>query len=152
MKNTSKLVFGRHPYNISNFFSQYSSNQVNIKLNTENQPSSLLNSGIRYEEYLKISIWKTTIFFSIFLLVRLKLNDIVKISLLACLILDIAMTKTLHLVFGRRPEDNSIFFSIIFLFRLISSYLPKVSLLACLILEIAVKKTLKLRFGRRPHI
>ena len=38
----------------------------------------------------------------IFLLVRLISSYIVKISLLACLVLEIAMEKTLKLVFGRR--------------------------------------------------
>ena len=129
---------------------------MNIKLHTENLPTSLLNSRYSYEEDLKIRIWKVTStyfsFFSIFHLVRLILSDILKISLLACLILEIAMKKTLKLGFGRRPQDDSNCFSIFFLVMLILSCIPKISLLAWLIIEIAVKKTLKLWFGRRPDI
>ena len=63
---------------------------------------------LSYEEELKIRIWKTTLqyfnfFLSTFLVGRLKASCMLKISLLACLILDIAMKKTFKLGFGRRP-------------------------------------------------
>ena len=50
MKKTVKLGFGRQPQHISNCFLDISFNKVNIKIHTENQPPSLLNSGDSYEE------------------------------------------------------------------------------------------------------
>ena len=47
------------------------------------------------------------ILFSIFLLIRLISSYTPKISLLACLILEIAMKMTLKLVYERRPYDIS---------------------------------------------
>ena len=82
--------------------------------------------------------------FSIFLLIRLISSYIMKISLLACLILEKAMKMTSQLVFGRRPQHNFNCFPIFLLVKLIQGNIPKISLLACLILEIAVKKTLQL--------
>ena len=92
------------------------------------------------------------IFQALLFLIRFILSYIPKIRLLACLILEIAMKKTLD----QALEDD---FKIIFFFfhstylliMLISSYIPKIIILACLILEIAMKKTLKLGFGRRPY-
>ena len=64
-----------------------------------------------------------------------------KISLLACLLLEIAAKKTLKFGFGRQPPHN---YNLIFLLvRLRSSCIPKISLLACLLREIATKKPLK---------
>ena len=74
-----------------------------------------------------------------------------KISVLAFLVFEIAMKKTLNLGFGRRPQDNFNIFSIFLLVRLKSSCKQKISQLACLIMNIAMKKTLKLGFGRRPQ-
>ena len=90
MKKTLKLGFGRRPYNISNCVLNISSYLANIKLHTEDQPPSQLNSGDSYEEDLKIRIWKTTLqyfvfFLSIFLIVRLKASCMPKISFLGAL-------------------------------------------------------------------
>ena len=52
-----KIMIGRRP---QNNFLNISSNLVNIKLHSENQPPSLLNYGDSYEEDLNIGIWKTT--------------------------------------------------------------------------------------------
>ena len=49
-------------------------------------------------------------FYSIFILVWLVSSYIPKISHLACLILKMAMNKTLKLGFGRRPQQNLEFF------------------------------------------
>ena len=75
------------------FFLNISSSYVGVKLHTENQPSNL-------EE----DINQILIFFSIFLLVMLESSYIQKISLLACIILEIAVKKTLKLRFVRRPQ------------------------------------------------
>ena len=60
MKKTLKLEFGRRPQVISNFVLNISSSYVNIKLHTENQPPSFVNSGDSYEEGIQIRIWKMT--------------------------------------------------------------------------------------------
>ena len=54
MKKTLKLGFGIQPQNNSNFVLNITSIWVNIKLHTKNQPPSLLNSGVSYEETLKL--------------------------------------------------------------------------------------------------
>ena len=53
MKKTLKLEFGRRPQVISNFVLNISASYVNIKLHTENQPTSFDNSGDGYEEDLR---------------------------------------------------------------------------------------------------
>ena len=56
MKKTITLVFERRPHNISNFSLNIYSSQARIKLQTENQNPSLLNSADSYEEDLKIKV------------------------------------------------------------------------------------------------
>ena len=90
-------------------------------------------------------------FFSIFRLVWLESSYIPKISLLACLILEIPVKMTLTLEFGRRPQHTSNFVSIFILVMIILSDILKISPLSCLFLEKAMKKTLTLGFGRRPQ-
>ena len=77
-------------------------------------------------------------------MVTIKLHT--KISLLACLILEMAMMKTLKSGFGRRSPQSFQSFTIFLLVQLESSYITKVSLLACLIWEIAMKTTFKQEF------
>ena len=60
IKKTLKWGFGRWPQHKSNLLHSIYSNKVNIKVLTENQPLSLLNSGDSYEEDLIIRIGKTT--------------------------------------------------------------------------------------------
>ena len=70
---------------------------------------------------------------------------LLKFSLLAYLIHEIAMKKTSTMGYGRRPHkiwNISWFFLLI---NLKSSYIPKISLLACLVPEISMKKTSKLK-------
>ena len=69
---------------------------------------------------------------SIFHLVRFKVNCMPKIRLLACLILEIAMKKTLKSRFERWPHNILNFFSIFLLVRLKASYMPKISFLCAL--------------------
>ena len=64
-KKTLKLLFERRPPNFSNIFLNISSSQCRIKLPTENQPPSLLNSRDSFEEDLKIRTWKKTSIFSL---------------------------------------------------------------------------------------
>ena len=49
MKKTLKLGFGRLLHNFHSFFQNISSSLGRIKLQTENQPPSLLKSGESYE-------------------------------------------------------------------------------------------------------
>ena len=71
-QKTLKSRFGRQTQQHFQFCLNIFSCLVRIKLHTKNQHPSLLNSGYRYEEDLKIRIWKTTSttfpVFSIFLL------------------------------------------------------------------------------------
>ena len=72
-------------------------------------------------------------FFSIFRLIRVIPSIIPKISLPACLILDISMKKTIKLGFGRRPYNIFIFsLSIFLLVRLKASCMLKISFLGAL--------------------
>ena len=62
MKKTLKIRIWKTTLQYFEFFSlNISSKYVNIKLHTENQPPSLLNSEDGYEEDLKIRIWKMTL-------------------------------------------------------------------------------------------
>ena len=60
MKKTLKSGFRRRPQKHFQFVLNISSSLVRIKLHTNNQSPSLLNSEDGYEEDLKIWIWKTT--------------------------------------------------------------------------------------------
>ena len=107
------------------------------------------NSNSWYEEDLHFQFGRwhlIQICFATFLLIRFISSYIPNVSLLACLILEIAMKKTLNLGFGRQPIHNYYFLSIFHLIRLISIYIPKISLLACLILENIYEEDLKLGF------
>ena len=92
MKKTLKLELGRRLWH--------------------NVPHSLLNCEIVMKKTLRLGRrpQHNFSFFWIFPLVRLMISDILKLSLLACLILEIAMKKTLKLGFGRRPQQNFQFF------------------------------------------
>ena len=69
MKKTLNLGFGRRPKHNFNFVLNILSSWVKIKLNTENQPPSLLIYGDSYEADFKIGIWKTnSTIFQFFLL------------------------------------------------------------------------------------
>ena len=84
-----------------------------MKLHTENQHTRLLNYGESYEGDLESGFGRRpqSIFsLSIYLLIGLISDYIPKITLIACLILEIGMKKTLKLGFGRRPLHNFIFF------------------------------------------
>ena len=98
---------------------------------------------------IKDFIDNISVILSIFLLVRLKASYIPKISLITCLILEIAMKKTLKLKFGRRLQHNFNFFLTQYFFQVKQNCIPKMSILAFLIVDIAMKKTLKFKFGRR---
>ena len=101
-----------------NLFLNISSYYVRIKLHAENQLPSLLNSGYS----LKLGFGTRTqqhfqFFLSIFLL-WLESSFIPKISLLACLILEMAMKRTLKLGFGRWPQQHFQFFLIFLLVKI----------------------------------
>ena len=100
IKKTLKSWFGRWPQQNIQFCHNISSILGKIKLYTKNQPPSLLNFGYSYEEDLKIRTWKMTsttfpVFYQYFFLVWLKSSYIPNISILALLILEMTMKKTL---------------------------------------------------------
>ena len=100
MKKTLKSGYGRQPPQHFQFVLNISSSVVKIKLHTKNQD-------------LEDDLNNISNLFSIFILVWLEPSYMLKISLLACLILEMAMKKTLKSGFGRRPPHNSSFFLLI---------------------------------------
>ena len=166
-------MFGRRP-KLKTYFLLESLSWVQMGLHTKFLHPSYCSFWYSCEEYLTFDLcfgrqptlkpflrfvfWKTTyikpifIFLFNFLLVRVGWACIQSFIILALVVFEIAVKKTLNLCFGRWPKLNTKLFCLNLLVGVRWTYIQNFIILALVVFEIAIWKTLHICIGRRPKL